>query len=400
MKPINKKIHRKKFYGPKFLIAGIVVGIVLATVGSVAALNGWFTSNNVPSDTLTRGLVGYWGMDEGSGTAAYDASNNNNIGILSGPSWGGSTTTCKIGGCLTFDGTNDYVDVGNVGNVQSVEFWINDANATDGVLELINNSTYISIASSAITATGFTSATKYINGSSASASLASGWNHVVITDTAAVAAASFLIGEANTDYTSGIIDEVRIYNRALSAEEVRYHYNRGGPVGQWSFNEGSGSVAYDATESNNDGTLQLAPAGNTATSSAWVAGKSGSALSFDGVDDYVGKDSGVSGIGGQNQITYEAWIKRGGTGTGDAIYGLGDVSLYKYQALSIQSDNTIRADFGNDANNNYRVLTTTNTLTDTTNWHHIAVTYNAGTINIYIDGVSWLGSYMGPGPGP
>jgi len=395
MKPINKKIHRKKFYGPKFLIAGIVVGIVLATVGSVAALNGWFTSNNVPSDTLTRGLVGYWGMDEGSGTAAYDASNNNNIGILSGPSWGGSTTTCKIGGCLTFDGTNDYVDVGNVGNVQSVEFWINDANATDGVLELINNSTYISIASSAITATGFTSATKYINGSSASASLASGWNHVVITDTAAVAAASFLIGEANTDYTSGIIDEVRIYNRALSAEEVRYHYNRGGPVGQWSFNEGSGSVAYDATESNNDGTLQLAPAGNTATSSAWVAGKSGSALSFDGVDDYVGKDSGVSGIGGQNQITYEAWIKRGGTGTGDAIYGLGDVSLYKYQALSIQSDNTIRADFGNDANNNYRVLTTTNTLTDTTNWHHIAVTYNAGTINIYIDGVSWLGSYMG-----
>src|SRR3989344_9109429 len=213
------KIKNGKGKKVVFLTAGIAVGVVLATVGSVAALNGWFPSNNVPSDTLTRGLVGYWPMDEGSGTAAYDASDNNNIGILSGPSWGGSTTTCKVGGCLSFDGTNDYVDVGNVGNVQSVEFWINDANATDGVLELINNSTYISIASSAITATGFTSATKYINGSSASASLASGWNHVVITDTAAVAAASFLIGEANTDYTSGIIDEVRIYNRALLAGE-------------------------------------------------------------------------------------------------------------------------------------------------------------------------------------
>ena len=27
---------------------------------------------------------------------------------------------------------------------------------------------------------------------------------------------------------NGIIDEVRIYNRALSAEEIRYHYNSGG----------------------------------------------------------------------------------------------------------------------------------------------------------------------------
>ena len=39
--PAKKKL-RKRFYGPKLLVAGIGIGVVLATVGSVAALNGWF----------------------------------------------------------------------------------------------------------------------------------------------------------------------------------------------------------------------------------------------------------------------------------------------------------------------------------------------------------------------
>lgn len=229
--------------------------------------------------------------------------------VLAAPTWTSGIVPQsggKIGGgALEFDDAS-YVDIGDVGNIQTVEFWLNNSNATDGILELIDNSTYVSISGSAITATGFTSPTTYVNGSSDSASLASGWNHVVVTDTTSVAAASFLIGEANGDYMSGIIDEVRVYNRALSDAEVRFHYNKGGPVAHWKFNEGSDSIAYDSTENDNDGTLY----GEMATSSAygWVSGKFSSALSFDGVNDYID----VGDIG-QNVKTVSFWLVAGAT---------------------------------------------------------------------------------------
>jgi hypothetical protein len=57
----------------------------------------------------TSGLVGYWPFDEGTGTIAYDKSGNNNNGtLLNGPTW----TSGKVGGALSFDGVNDYVNVG------------------------------------------------------------------------------------------------------------------------------------------------------------------------------------------------------------------------------------------------------------------------------------------------
>jgi prepilin-type N-terminal cleavage/methylation domain-containing protein len=55
-----------------------------------------------------QGLVGYWTFDEGTGTIAYDYSGNGNNGILvNGPTW----TTGKVGGALSFDGVDDYVHI-------------------------------------------------------------------------------------------------------------------------------------------------------------------------------------------------------------------------------------------------------------------------------------------------
>jgi hypothetical protein len=52
------------------------------------------------------GLVGWWKFDEGSGTVAYDSSGNGNDGNLTnGPTW----TTGKIGGALSFDGGDDLI---------------------------------------------------------------------------------------------------------------------------------------------------------------------------------------------------------------------------------------------------------------------------------------------------
>lgn len=64
---------------------------------------------------LTYGLVGYWPLDERSGTSAFDLTGNNQTGALvNSPKWesGGS---CKFGGCLNFDGTyGQYVNLGTV----------------------------------------------------------------------------------------------------------------------------------------------------------------------------------------------------------------------------------------------------------------------------------------------
>jgi len=55
-------------------------------------------------------LVGYWKLDETSGTTAYDASGNGQDGTLNGdPQW----VAGILGGALEFDGDGDYVDIGN-----------------------------------------------------------------------------------------------------------------------------------------------------------------------------------------------------------------------------------------------------------------------------------------------
>jgi prepilin-type N-terminal cleavage/methylation domain-containing protein len=58
------------------------------------------------------------------------------------------------------------------------------------------------------------------------------------------------------------------------------------PVLELSFDEGQGTIAYDSSGNNNNGTLCNGSSCNV-QGPTWTTGKVGSALSFDGVDDYV-----------------------------------------------------------------------------------------------------------------
>ena len=51
------------------------------------------------------GLVAHYTFDEGSGITAGDSAGSNTGTLVNGPTW----VTGKIGGGLTFDGTDDYV---------------------------------------------------------------------------------------------------------------------------------------------------------------------------------------------------------------------------------------------------------------------------------------------------
>jgi hypothetical protein len=71
-------------------------------------------------------LVGYWKFDETSGATAQDATGNGNDGTLNGdPQW----VPGKLGGALEFDGDGDYVDIGddpifNITGQITVACWI------------------------------------------------------------------------------------------------------------------------------------------------------------------------------------------------------------------------------------------------------------------------------------
>jgi len=59
---------------------------------------------------LAKNLVGWWVMNEATGRTIYDLSGNGNHGTLEGDThW----VAGKYGSCLSFDGDGDYVDVDN-----------------------------------------------------------------------------------------------------------------------------------------------------------------------------------------------------------------------------------------------------------------------------------------------
>lgn len=126
--------------------------------------------------------------------------------------------------------------------------------------------------------------------------------------------------EGGSEYSNGLTDELKIYNVALSPEQIREDMNAGGPVNfgstatteaaiitggagnppvaYWNFDENTGTTAGDTSGSNNTGTLTNGP--------TWTPGKVGPSLNFDGTDDLV--TAGPSSSLNVQTHTFSAWI--------------------------------------------------------------------------------------------
>jgi hypothetical protein len=86
----------------------------------------------------------------------------------------------------------------------------------------INGSAQIEIVDGDITPTAFPGTTAvYVDGSPGS-TLTGGWHHVAVTDTTGPNASTFRLGRASSGYFQGLLDEVRIYDRALTPGEVAF----------------------------------------------------------------------------------------------------------------------------------------------------------------------------------
>jgi len=79
---------------------------------------------SIPAKAADPDLVGYWSFDEGAGTTAFDSSGNGNDGVFVGdPQW----VPGKLGGALEFNG-DDYLDCGNNPSLEirdqiTIAFW-------------------------------------------------------------------------------------------------------------------------------------------------------------------------------------------------------------------------------------------------------------------------------------
>jgi len=208
--------------------------------------------------------------------------------------------------------------------------------------------------------------------------------------------ANFEIGRVNGIYPfNGLIDDVRIYNRALSASEVAQMYNSTkdgylgkikvstGLVGYWKLDDNNALTSViDYSGKRNNGTAYSSTATSTSvlsTSTAMI----GRAMSFDGVDDYVNQS--VSGFRSTDNVgTVCAWIKLNQIGVTQYVISSADEGTADYTIGPIRIDSTNKASIYQLSTGVGDLVLGDTTLTSGT-WYHICSQSNGTSYSIFVN---------------
>ncbi len=220
--------------------------LVLGAAGSVSA-------------ALDPALVGWWTFDEGSGNVAHDFSGNGNDGSFNGdPQW----VDGWLGGALEFDGSGDFLNCGNDGSLAfgdavTMAVWIrvnavgvdhkiggnqDDANGGYKMSMYSNNKVEFEIrtaGNSAVLNRDTAGGTEFQVGTwyhvAGVYSLANGYirtyvngeldREMATTQVLGVSPGTLYIGcepyNTGGNNFNGAMDDLQLYNRALSAEEIQ-----------------------------------------------------------------------------------------------------------------------------------------------------------------------------------
>ena len=222
-----------------------------------------------PGSTINVGLAGYWPFDAGSGATATDASGGGNAGVLlNGPIW----TTGRSGQALSFDGVDDAVQVAHTASLNgyplTVAAWIRTGSTT-GVSGLVAktlagfpNGWALYLSGGNLCATYYRDAANRLDDGSGCPLRTAGfadnqWHHVAYvvdasggrlyvdgvqravlgwTGTAGAASTTQPLqvgrypGAPAPEFLAGLVDDVRVYGRGLSAAEAMELYTNFGAV--------------------------------------------------------------------------------------------------------------------------------------------------------------------------
>ena len=396
--------------------AGVPASYFNGLLDDVCIYDRALESSEIASDMIvTDGLIALWKMDEFEGTLVSDSAGDYDGTIYEMED--GGRPSGRIGKALIFDGKDDYVEVPGYKGIlgtqsRSCSAWIKTTSTQQGIIlswgaEQNGQKWIFRVESNGTLAVGVGGGYLYTP-----ATVNDGqWHHVAAvlnddgspsvnkillyidgfvrnttaTSTQAIdtfALYDVMIGaykNAGTaaGYFNGQIDDVCIYNRALDGGEIAPVYYAAGLMNHWKLDEAQGITASDSAGSQN-GILQ------NMTDESWVHGRTGYALSFDGLDDYI-EVTGYKGITGTASRTCCAWIKTIAAQQGSILSWGGELNGQKW-IFRVESNGTLAVGVGGG------YVCTTATVNNG-QWHHVAAVLNddgspsVNEIRLYVDGL-------------
>ena len=413
------------------IIFGSMGNIFLASnLDSASSLEEPYTPRTEETVLETRTdptLVAYWKFDEASGTQVSDQTANNNHGTLDVGTEGTDDPADAWvdgidNGALYFDGKDDIVNCGNAPSLDinqeiTIMAWVNCRIDLDkaivskhsafdyGYMLKWKRHTGISLAIDApptsiysreanintypnrwyhVAATFKEDIHLYIDGTPAD-----GERHGTPPTSIGSSAEDLTIGlQPGSNGFNGSVDEVKIYNRALSAAEIREAFSEITQRGEWNLDDASGNSADDTSPEGNDGTLRDAVPGNEDgdTKPQWVEGIIGTGLQFDGIDDYVemGDDPGLNFQDGED-FSISTWIKT--TDPNGEILSKRNDDVYYLMRLS---DGLLTCGLSSGPGGSMGLTTTAiqGRLNDD-QWHYIVISVDRDSttgLKIFVDG--------------
>ncbi|HWB33937.1 MAG TPA: LamG domain-containing protein [Candidatus Paceibacterota bacterium] len=382
----------KFYHGLALLVVAIALCAPAAAQASVLSR---------PTNRLS--LAGYWPLDDGSGTTAQDISGNNRAGTLTGsPPW----ITGKIGGALQFTSSGQYVTTGYTVPAQSSAtsftwsawVYLTSTGGTQVIIGFRNGVTWNKLTPSSFeyNSGGIISNTIPANRWTQIIIVKSGTNFTYYEDGAVIGTASnsnsavshtFFIG-SDPGFNDGTphyyVDDVRVYERALSQSEIAGLYqtvrakytslNSNGLMGYWNFNEGSGSTAKDFIGGSPNGTLTGSP--------SWVAGKQGTALSFNGSSQYVDVPLTVN----YPAFTVSAWFNAASLSVSNSRIVANDHTDNDNKGFQLMFNNGGATGFFDVGNGSTEGRATWSQTLSAGTWYHYVGVYDGAHVYAYING--------------
>jgi hypothetical protein len=187
-------------------------------------------------------------------------------------------------------------------------------------------------------------------------------------------------------FFNGLIDQVQIYNYAISAADVAYLYERNVPlppivnglVARWKLDEASGGTSADSTGHFITGTWQNSPIPSASVPPNLLYADP-ECLTFNGVNQYVSMTNLGALPSGTAARTICGWAKPNSVSGGYSwIAAFGSPGTSQAMFIGMNGNTLVGGGYGDDLN--------VGNFWGTSTWHFIALTYDGATANLYADG--------------
>ncbi len=386
----------------------------------------------VYAQDITTGLIGRWALDEESGSSINDSSLNTNTGTWS-DSAGDNVTEESVDGqfktSIDFDGTDDFISIPDDNSLDAatavtVSAWVNPEtcsrpgaagtvrmiaskwqNSTDQrswalgmsrnaddcnvMFTITDDGVWNNDATNGVISTDrlplntwshvigtYDGATRdikiYVNGMLwASNTLSDPGTNAVFNSTVPIHIGSALEwANTNNNFFNGSIDDVRIYDRALTVTDVKELYQS--IPGALRYKETTEGLEYfNSTEWVHAGLGSYKPNGVT----------------FDGATTNLYLASALNGVSDGSKVTGSAWIKRDSAQSGNLhvlLQGTNSNVLLQWEA-----GDRFFTKYKNAEGDDVLAIRSSATYTDS-DWHHVMWSADMnvpGSARMYVDGV-------------